>query len=439
MTGRRGACPTLSAPMRTGDGLLVRFAPADHGFAPRALDAIAALALRDGNGIMEISGRGSLQIRGLTAESAVAFGRSVAAMGLDVRDGMPIDVGPLAGLDPTEIADVGQLAGQVRAAASSEGLGPKVSVVLDGGGRVHLGGIAADVRLTAVRQGPATRWLVALAGDGRTAEPLGLVDERSAPDAVGLILAAIAELGPRARAKDLDVGALRVTLARRLFEAGDARPPVPKAEPIGLHPLRSGALAVGVGLPFGHADAPTIAALARRAGALGAWSVRLAPGSAMLAVGLDRNGADDLRSAARGLRLVTDAGDPRRSVSACAGARFCGSGELATRPLAQHVSAAHAGLLDGSVSVHLSGCAKGCAHAGVADLTLVGGGGSCALVLGGRAADRATARTAGSDAGEGFRRLAEAVRAERLHGETSAACLARIGSGRLAAAFEARA
>lgn len=435
---RRGACPTLSEPMQTGDGLLVRFASAERFFPPRAFEAIAALALRFGSGIMEVSSRGNLQIRELTAESAIAFARSVGEIGLDAQDGGPIDVGPLAGLDPTEIADAGRLAERVRAVASFEGLGPKVSVVLDGGGRVHLGEVGADVRLTAVREGPAIGWLVALSGDGRTAEPLGLVGEGTAPDVVRLILAAIAELGPQARAKDLDVGVLRTTLADRLVEAGDAQPPFPKAEPIGLHPLRSGALAAGIGLPFGYADARTIAALAQSAGALGASSVRLAPGSALLVVGLDRDGAEDLRSMAQGLGLVTARGDPRRSLSACAGAGFCASGALPTRPLAARIAADHADFLDGSVGVHLSGCTKGCAHAGAADLTLVGADGSCALVLGGRAADRATARTDRSDAGEGFRRLAEAVRAERLHGETSAACLARIGSGRLAAAFEAR-
>ena len=37
MTMRRGACPTLSAPMKTGDGLLARIAPAHGVLTPEKL------------------------------------------------------------------------------------------------------------------------------------------------------------------------------------------------------------------------------------------------------------------------------------------------------------------------------------------------------------------------------------------------------------------
>jgi precorrin-3B synthase len=39
------------------------------------------------------------------------------------------------------------------------------------------------------------------------------------------------------------------------------------------------------------------------------------------------------------------------------------------------------------VSVHVSGCAKGCAHPGPATLTVVGTADGCALVAGGSARD----------------------------------------------------
>ena len=50
----RGACPGLSTPMLTGDGLLVRFAPT----GPVRLPAFAALcraAEAHGNGTMEVT------------------------------------------------------------------------------------------------------------------------------------------------------------------------------------------------------------------------------------------------------------------------------------------------------------------------------------------------------------------------------------------------
>ncbi|TIT84079.1 MAG: precorrin-3B synthase, partial [Mesorhizobium sp.] len=99
---RRGACPALSAPMQTGDGLLVRLNPVAGGLAPKSLTGLCESALRHGNGIMEVTARGSLQIRGLTAESARLLAAEVDALGIAVRTGVPVETGPLAGIDPQE-------------------------------------------------------------------------------------------------------------------------------------------------------------------------------------------------------------------------------------------------------------------------------------------------------------------------------------------------
>ena len=69
---RRGACPGLSAPMPTGDGLLVRLLPI--GTIP--LDAFAALcaaAQAHGNGVIEVTARGSIQVRGLDCRIGAAL------------------------------------------------------------------------------------------------------------------------------------------------------------------------------------------------------------------------------------------------------------------------------------------------------------------------------------------------------------------------------
>ena len=77
-------------------------------------------------------------------------------LGIAVRTGVPVETGPLAGLDPEEIADPTPLAERIRkgiAAAELEArLGPKVSVVVDGGGRPEMDDMTADVRLTAERR-----------------------------------------------------------------------------------------------------------------------------------------------------------------------------------------------------------------------------------------------------------------------------------------------
>src|SRR5215472_10833919 len=101
---RRGVCPGLSEPLSTGDGLLVRITPA----GTIALDAFAALcaaARAHGNGIIEVTARGSIQVRGLSTHSAPRFADAIAVRGIAADDGVPIVCNPLAGLDAAEIFD----------------------------------------------------------------------------------------------------------------------------------------------------------------------------------------------------------------------------------------------------------------------------------------------------------------------------------------------
>ena len=89
---------------------------------------------------------------------------------------MPIETSPLAGLDPEEIADPTPLAELIRKGIAAERLetrlGPKVSVIVDGGGRPELDEMTADVRLTAERRNGAVAWQIAVAGNAKTAATL---------------------------------------------------------------------------------------------------------------------------------------------------------------------------------------------------------------------------------------------------------------------------
>ena len=125
--------------MMTGDGLLIRLLP----IGTIALDAFAALcaaAQQHGNGIIEVTSRGSIQIRGLSAASALRFATAVAGLGIAAGDGIPVLINPLAGLDAEDIIDAGALAADLRVALARRSLTPelsaKVSVAIDGGGAV---------------------------------------------------------------------------------------------------------------------------------------------------------------------------------------------------------------------------------------------------------------------------------------------------------------
>ncbi|MBA4789153.1 MAG: precorrin-3B synthase [Rhizobiales bacterium] len=362
---RRGACPALSAPMQTGDGLLVRLVPDSAALSPAALAGLAGAARACGNGILEVTARGSLQLRGLSEGSMGALHAAVDALGITAREGLALSLSPLSGLDVTERMDGRALADAVRAGVAAEGLGsrlgPKVSVVIDGGGRISLDALKADVRLAARPDGA---WDVALAGDAARATPDGLASPEAAAERVLAYLRRLAGQGPLARMADL--------IAPRAPGApmsGPARPvPVP-GEAIALS---DGTFALPLALPFGAAESAAMAGLADAAARHGVRDLRPAPPRLLLATGLMPGTLAAFRHAVESLGFILDAGDPRLAVAACPGAPLCASGLVPARELAPQVAAALAPLLDGSVTVHLSGCAKGCAHPAPAALTLVG-------------------------------------------------------------------
>ncbi|CCV07652.1 Precorrin-3B synthase [Mesorhizobium metallidurans STM 2683] len=440
---RRGACPALGKPMQTGDGLLVRLNPVAGGLSPKSLIGLCESALRHGNGIMEVTARGSLQIRGLTPASARRLAAEVDALGIAVRTGVPVETGPLAGLDPQEIADPRPLAERIRAAIDEAGLvqwlGPKVSVVVDGGGQLTMDAVTADVRLTAIRTDAGVRWLVAVAGDRQYTTPLVMVEEDAARDIAVAILRMVAEKGREAHGRDLSEKQLTSLAGWHSFAppsvlSGRTEGGAKERRPIGIFALTSADTALGIGLPFGSMPADKIIDLAQSALALGVTEIRLAPSRGLLFLGQPAAANQSLQQAAATLGFVTDPSDPRTRIAACPGAPACASGRIATRDIAETIAAENHDLLDSSLTLHISGCAKGCAHPGPATLTLVGGENGAGLVVNGTAKALPAGYRPGYDAARGISRVAAALRSARLRGET-AACLARLGVAGITEAY----
>ena len=368
----RGACPRLSAPMQTGDGLLARIVPS----GPVAIDAFAALcaaANTHGNGLMEISARGSVQVRGLTPSSAPQFAIAIEALGIGNDDAVPVLANPLPH-DPAALPCTHGLAAALREAIAAKdlALAPKVSVIADDGGQISFDAIAADIRLRAVSHQSSTRFLILLGGDGTRATPLGLAAPKDVSHLVCGLLYVLAARGPAARARDVlrDEGLtpFRSALRDRL-EPAPSRPTQRTDETIGLHRLHDGLCAIGVSLPFGQIQALDLIALLRIARANGAVWAATAPMRTLLLGPIDDMTAFALGTAADTLGFVVDARDPRRRVVACAGAPACASGLIPARTLAAEIAS---GLSQGDLAVHVSGCAKGCAHQRPAPLTIVG-------------------------------------------------------------------
>ncbi|WP_246226160.1 nitrite/sulfite reductase [Chelativorans xinjiangense] len=431
MSLRRGACPSLSAPMQTGDGLLARLNPVGGHLSGRQLAGLARVAERLGNGILEITARGSLQVRGLTEESAVALGVEVEALGIEVRSGLPVDISPLAGLDAGEVADPRGLAREIwercEALGLSSRLGPKVSVTVDGGGSLGLGGVFADVKLEAVAgfrallcpaghlphkgggrlsstsfqiseegagasgrsisplvgemsgrteggvkghtfSDTSTTWRLRVGSASATARELGHFAQADAAETTLRILKAVAERGADARARNLsDAELAKVTGCEPASSATSAEP---MRSPVGRFALVGGGRATGMALAYGQIESGALLALVQAIGE--ERGVCLARGRGLLVLGVGEHEGTALLAAAERLGLIAKPDDPRLSIAVCAGKPACASAHLATRHLADRIVASRPDLLDGDYQLHLSGCGKQCARPSRASVTLMG-------------------------------------------------------------------
>lgn len=434
---RRGACPALDAPMQTGDGLLLRLSPATGGVSPNQLSALCDSALRHGNGTVEVTARGSFQFRGFDDETAARFAEDVAEAGIAVRTGVPVDISPLAGQDPAEIANPRPIANAIRDGIASRGLrtrlAPKISVVVDGGGRISLDTLVADVRLKAVRIDGEVAWALAIGGDAAHAVPLGHHDATTAISVALAILAKIAFLGPQARGRDLAPNDQDAA-------PGPASSPDTQAnaEPTAMdawrYPLSDRRVALRIALPFGSTTAETLSRWAQEAQARGVTDIRPAPLRGLLAICPGNASSLGLRAVAANLGFITG-DDVRTAIAACPGAPACAAGRIATRAVAEEAARLLAGHASTLPAIHVSGCAKGCARPAAAAITVVGVESGGALVVDGTTRATPVAYTNSEELASA---IAATVRAYQRETPADGGGLPAAAHARIAAAFEER-
>ncbi len=433
---RRGDCPALTRPMQTGDGLIARLKPAG-GLSPDQLAALCDASEAFGNGLLEVTQRGSLQFRGLSPETAPLIADTVNRLDIPARSGLTVDTGPLAGLDPAAIADPRPLAETLRAAIAARGLsprlGPKVSVTIDGGGAIGLASVQGDVRLQAIFAG---RWHLAVGGTAETAKSIGVMSEDDAVAAALWMLETVAATGRTGRARDLTAGQVAGAVAGLRIEPLPT-PPVAATPAIGIHPLSNSRVAVVVGVAFGLVGAPQLRELARALAATGPAEFRFAPERGLVMI-VPADAAATVGHTADRLDFVTRPDDPRLSIIACAGSPACASATYATRAVAGDVAEAAAGMLDGSMRIHLSGCTKGCAHPEPSALAFAGVADQVDLVVAGTASGRPSAHLQAEEILSTVGRLASYVARNRMTGETSRATIDRLNKAGNILMYEGR-
>lgn len=391
MTERRGWCPSLFDPMPSGDGLLVRVKPPRGMLSARAAAALAEAASQYGNGTIELTRRGNLQIRGLSPESVAPFAAEMIGCGLASADAeferrRTVMVSPLIGDDPS-LADIGAIAGEIERALIGErrfgDLPEKFGILVDGGGVLPMGGVPADISVRAEDKG----FTVTFDGDSLAAR---CGPNEGASAVIALAQAFLDLSAPFSVAPPRMRRLVQVMGADALFGAAGLRPtariPDPPAQnPVGFLRYRGADCgACGVGVPFGHLISDTLSTLAELAARFGDNMLRLTPWRAVMIGGVAESDTPQLLASAANAGLIVDPADPRRAVIACPGRPSCSSASVPTRADAAFL--ASCGAVPGGI-VHVSGCSKGCAHSGAADITLVGDKGRYGLVRNGAAGD----------------------------------------------------
>ena len=357
----KGWCPGALRPMPSGDGLVVRVRPQGGRLTAVQATAIAALSRAHGSGLIDLSARANLQLRGVTAASHPALIAGLGALGLidaslEIEARRNIVVTPFWTTGDGTVALALALA-EALAADDAPALPGKFGFALDTGPVPVLRAVSADIRLERHARGG-----LMVRADGAAT---GAVVDRREGAAAALALARwFVASGGISQGR----GRMAAHLARgAVLPTAFSTAVVPPGPALRLAP---GAVPQGwlVGIAFGQMQAETLAALAE----LG--PLRLTPWRMLL--------IEALRGAPTVPGLITDPDDPLLRVVACPGAPDCPQALQPTRPLARALAA----LVPQGAMLHVSGCAKGCAHPGAAAFTLVAQAAGFGLIRGGTAA-----------------------------------------------------
>lgn len=354
-----GWCPGALRPMMSGDGLVVRIRAPLGRLTSEQAKAVADLSTRYGNGVLDLSARANLQMRGVREDSHPALIAALQDLGLVEQDAHAearrnILMTPFWA-DGDRSHHIALALTERLAQAEDLPLPGKFGFAVDAGQVPILQGAAADIRI----EGAGDR--LTLRADGAHVA-LEVCKDNAAAEA--LILARwFLDQGGASEGR----GRMRALLARRAAPESHTANVARGASQPAPGQTRSGAL---VALEFGQITAETFAALADHG------PLRLTPWRMLLI-----ENAQDLAPLPG---LIHSATDPRLRVSACTGAPGCLQALAETRALARDL-APH---LPESTSLHVSGCAKGCAHPAPCATTLTATAeGRFDLIRDGRASD----------------------------------------------------
>ncbi|MEM6887341.1 MAG: cobalamin biosynthesis protein CobG [Pseudomonadota bacterium] len=349
----KGWCPHAYRPMESGDGLILRLRPLLGRLTRPQMLAVCEVADAAGNGILDLTSRGNLQVRGLDVPSHQEA--VIALLGADVIMSDPfVEQRRALLIDPFwRAGDLSvRLATQlVNALRDFPKLPGKAGFAIDTGTQPCLQSASADIRFELSETGALVIRADGVAGGLAVAETDAIA---AAIEVAGWYAARVS--GGRGRLRDLIKNenypcAWQSEAVRRQSEL----PSYPGSTPIGQQ----------VAVPFGQIAAKTLRTLAETSS-----GIRLTPWRTLVLEGIE-----DFRHP----ELIHTSDHPLLRADACPGAPRCASAFIDTRRIARLLAPLTRG------SLHVSGCAKGCARQARADLTIVGTQDGFDIVRGGTA------------------------------------------------------
>lgn len=353
----KGWCPGALRPMLSGDGWVVRVRPYGGRLRRAQADGLATLAAAHGNGMFDLSARGNIQMRGVSEASHTPLIEGLRHMSLvdadaEIESRRNILVTPFWQTgDETE--GFAAALTDALARADAPALPGKFGFAVDTGREPVLQSASADIRL----ERDAGGGLVLVADGFDLGRPV--TSGNAVREAI-----ALAHWFIETRQDETRMAALisaKAALPPGFFVPRQTQRFVPKP---GHTPL--GAM---VALAFGQMKSETLATLAKHGG------LRMTPWRMLL--------VESARQLPDIEGIITDANDPLLRVVACTGAPGCAQGLGMTRDVA-HTLAPH---VKSGEMLHVSGCTKGCAHPGIAPLTVTATATGYDLIRHGTAAD----------------------------------------------------
>lgn len=349
----KGWCPGALRPMRSGDGWVVRVRPRLARLTRAQASGLCDAARTYGAGLIDLTNRANLQLRGVGDAALGPLQDALAELNLldsdpDLESRRNILIAP----DWRDGDDSARLWTELaERLAELPQLPPKMGFAMDAGPAPVLAGDPADFRIERGQGG------LILRAEGR-AFGMALQHGREIDSLIRLCRWFVDTGGAQSGRM------ARHDAALPDWGIWDAAPVPARA------PFRAGLTPAGlvVGAAFGQIMAQD---LGQALVATEVPAIRVTPWRCLVLEGL--TGAPALPDS-----LIATPDHAALRVDACAGAPLCPQASVETRALALDL----APLVGGSL--HVSGCAKGCARARAADITLIGRDGRFDLVLQGR-------------------------------------------------------